>query len=100
MNKLIITAHPNPKGFTHSIANEYKKNSETEHQVKIIDLYQEERKQDFLTLTEENKATEDPLRSLMQEQIKRADEIVFVFPMWRYDAPAILKNRFDVNMTS
>lgn len=36
----------------------------------------------------------------MQEQISRADQLVFIYPIWWYDAPAILKNWFDVNMSS
>ena len=33
-------------------------------------------------------------------KIKEADEIVFCFPVWWGDAPAILKNWLDYNFTS
>lgn len=51
-------------------------------------------------LDQTNKAVLDPVALRMQEDILWADEIVFVYPMRRYDCPAILKNRFDVNFAS
>lgn len=100
MNKLLLTAHPNPDGFTHKIAATYQQHSEEKnHNVKIIDLYDPQRKQDFLILDKTNRPVDDPLRSTMQDLITRADEIVFIFPVWWFDAPAILKNWFDINMT-
>lgn len=100
MNKLIIKAHPNPDWFSHQIAEKYKKASEDHHELKVIDLYNAQFKQEFLTLDEKNQPTHDELRKMMQELVLRADELVFVYPVWRGDAPAILKNWFDTNITS
>lgn len=100
MNSLIIIAHPNKESFSHVLSNDYKETKEKLwHDVRIIDLYEPERKQDYLQLNETNRYLDDPLREKHQEQITRADEIVFFFPLRWFSCPAILQNRFDVNYT-
>lgn len=100
MNSLIIIAHPNKASFSHIIAHDYMmQKKKLWHEVRMIDLYDSERKQDFLIMNETNRYLDDPLRNKHQEQITRADEICFFFPLWWFDCPAILKNRFDVNYT-
>jgi len=99
MNKLIITAHPNPEWFTHKIAKEFITNSKDRHKIKEIDLYKDQRRQDFMQVNEKNRPIDDDLKPKMQELITWADEIVFIFPIRWFDAPAILKNRFDINMS-
>ncbi len=101
MKKLIITAHPNPEGFTHKIGRTFIDESEKKgHICFLMNLYDEERKQDYLMLDDKNKPVHDEKREKIQEKISWADELVFVFPLWRFDAPAILKNWFDMNMTT
>lgn len=101
MNKLIVTAHPNPEGFTHKIAKRFIETSENKwHDCFLMDLYSEERKQDYLQLDHMNKAIPDNKRELIQHKIMWADEIVFIFPLWNFDAPAIMKNWVDVNFSS
>lgn len=101
MKKLVITAHPNPKGFTHRIAQRFIEVSKKKgHEVLLMNLYDDQRKQDYLMMDENNKPVDDEKRNLIQEKIHRANELVFVFPLRWFDAPAILKNRFDMNMTS
>ncbi len=101
MNSLIIIAHPNKQSFSHIGAEEYKRQkSKSWHDVRIIDLYDDAWRQDYLQLNETNRYLDDPLRTKHQEQITRADEIVFFFPLWWFDAPSILKNRFDINYTA
>lgn len=101
MNKLIITAHPNPHGFTHKIAERFVKVSEEKgHECYVMNLYCDEWKQDYLMLGEDNKPLADPKKAAVQEKIKWADELVFIFPLRRFDAPAVLKNWLDVNMTT
>jgi len=39
------------------------------------------------------------VREKIQEKILWADELVFFFPLWWGDMPAILKNFFDCNFT-
>lgn len=101
MNTLIITAHPAAKGFTHVIANTYKENSELEgRQVELLDLYTTDLKQDFLRFENMKEIHKDVITQKMQEKIDWAEEIVFVFPVWWADTPAILKNWMDCNLTA
>ncbi len=101
MNTLIIIAHPNKKSFSHILAHDYNIEKEKSwHDVRMIDLYDNKRKQDYLQLNETNRTLEDPLRNIHQELITWSDEICFFFPLRRFDCPAILKNRFDVNYTN
>lgn len=101
MRKLIVVAHPNPHGFAHRIAKKFARVSEEQwHDVRTIDLYDDKHKQSYLHLNDHNKPIDDPKLSYMQEQITRAQEFIFSYPVWWYDAPAILKNWFDVNFAS
>ena len=100
MNSLIIIAHPNKAWFSHIIAHDYMmQKKKLWHDVRMIDLYDSEWRQDYLQMNETNRYLDDPLRSKHQEQISRADEVCFFFPLWWFDCPAILKNWFDVNYT-
>ncbi len=92
MKKLIITAAPNKSSFTHKIAQkllEKYKHSE------IINLYDEKYKLDFLTFENKRAMPEDTKVKLIQEKITLSDEIIFVFPVWWGNMPAIMKNMFD-----
>lgn len=102
MNYLIIVAHPNPNWFAHKISKTIEKTLQKnpDNFVDILDLYNTPLKQDFLVLDESNKCINEPSRELIQQKIARADELIFAFPVWRIDAPAILKNFFDQNMTA
>lgn len=102
MHKLIITAHPSSKGFTHQIAQMYSQVSvESGHTVEILDLYRAPR-QDFLEFEDGHEERQDQLELVRQNQskISKADELIFVHPLWWGGAPAILKNWIDVNLTS
>lgn len=101
MRKLIITAHPNSQGFTHEIAERFSVVSkERQHSVHLIDLYDPSIRQDFLQLDAINRPTDDPHIASMQKEVSWAEELIFVYPVWWYDAPAILKNWFDVNLAN
>lgn len=102
MKSLIITAHPSSKGFTHKIAEAYKKGKEElGWEVEILDLYKTDLKQGFLTYEEKtDMANPDPVREAMQAKITSANDIVFVHPLWWVSMPAILKNFLDVNFAA
>lgn len=100
MKKLIITANPSLGSFTHKIANRLKfLSTEKGHKVEILDLYNTPLKQDFLTYEDREKIWKDPITKKIQKKIKDADELVFIFPIWWADMPAILKNFWDCNFT-
>ncbi|MBP6921446.1 NAD(P)H-dependent oxidoreductase [Candidatus Gracilibacteria bacterium] len=101
MHSLIITAHPSTHGFTHAIAQRYREAKEKNgHTVEILDLYKTELKMGYLDY--ENKSDmkkPDPIRDSIQAKITAADELVFIFPIWHVNIPAILKNFFDTIFT-
>lgn len=97
MNKLIITAQPSSEWFTHKIAEELKELSIKKlDTVEILDLYKTDLQQDFLGKKECNLK----IIKKIQEKIIWADELVFIFPIWWGDMPAIMKNFWDINFTS
>ncbi|OIP54444.1 hypothetical protein AUK10_00840 [Candidatus Gracilibacteria bacterium CG2_30_37_12] len=98
MNTLIITAHPSQKNFTNTLAETYAKNSEEQgRQVEILNLYTTDLKQDFLRFENIRDMGNDEVTKKMQQKIDWAEELVFIFPVWWADAPAILKNWIDCN---
>lgn len=102
MHKLIVTAHPSSQGFTHEIARTLESLSLAKWDtVEILDLYTTELHQDFLRF-EDIRAYRDATKNdtttlALQAQIKKADEIVLIFPTWWGDMPAIMKNWMDSN---
>ena len=98
MNCLLIYAHPNPKSFNHAILKELEKTLlEKGHSVKIRDLYSLGfnpvlSAQDF---EEFFKGNTPPDIKLEQDNINWSDHIFFVFPIWWFGMPAILKGYID-----
>jgi len=102
MKTLIVSAHPASYGFTHQIAETYKKTRiKRGGEAEIINLYEEKCQQPFLTF--ENIKTDcgpTDVKTHLQEKIAWADELVFIAPVWQMGVPAIMKNFFDVNFTA
>ena len=101
MHSLIITAHPSSQGFTHAIAQKYKETKEKNgHSVEVLNLYTTELKIGYLNFEEKSDMKKpDAIRDAIQAKITAADELVFVFPVWHVNMPAILKNFFDTIFT-
>lgn len=98
---LIITAHPSSTGFTHAIAQVVKeKKEEICREVEILDLYNTDLNQDYLRFENIQNLNPDPFRSIIQEKIMEASEIIFIHPLWWLAQPAIMKNFIDQNFTS
>lgn len=101
MKTLIFTAHPAEEGFSHKIANQYAGTKNTQNiDTEVIDLYDPQWKIDFLTFPEspensEKTSEKNSVIKMLQEKISGADELVFVFPLWWGEAPAIMKNMID-----
>ncbi len=101
MKKLIITANPSSSGFTHKITDIYKKLSiQKWDEIEVIDLYKTDLKQDFLKYEDKHEIWKDETTKKIQAKISWSDELVFIFPIWWWDAPAILKNFMDSNFNS
>ncbi len=98
MKKLIISTNPSTLGFTHKIVDTYSELSIANWDtVEIIDLYNTNLKQDFLRFEKVKEMWKDDITKQIQAKITWADELIFVFPIWWWDAPAILKNFIDSN---
>jgi NAD(P)H dehydrogenase (quinone) len=115
VNALIVYAHPEPKSFngaTKDVAVETLRNAG--HEVVVSDLYAmrfkavvgpddfngERADPDFLRIaTEQTKAHETgtlaPDIVAEQEKLRRADLVIFQFPIWWFGMPAILKGWAD-----
>lgn len=93
MKTLIITAHPEQWWTTNLIAKTYAdQQNKNWNQTEIIDLYNTDLELDFFSFTNKNNEKNVSIR---QSKILEADELVFAFPVRRWDSPAIFKNRFD-----
>jgi NAD(P)H dehydrogenase (quinone) len=101
VNKLIITASPASTSFTHKISESYGKGSkEVWDDIQVVDLYDIAVSQPILQFEDKQNFNHDENRKAMQEKITWADEIVFIFPIWWWGLPGILKNFFDTNFES
>lgn len=102
MKTLIVTAHPASYGFTHAIAKTYKETKEKNGgSAEILNLYEKDLQQPFLCFENiKEDCGPTPTKTMIQEKITWADELVFVSPVWQMGVPAVLKNFFDVNFTA
>jgi NAD(P)H dehydrogenase (quinone) len=104
MNILIILAHPGKDNFTHKIGQKFSEGvRKNNHNVEIFDLYDTDLHQGFLQMEDiEGSLTPEKqlIRDTIQSKIEKADEIVFVHPLWWGGVPAILKNFIDNNFFS
>jgi putative NADPH-quinone reductase len=100
MHSLIIKAHPRADGFSHRIAEKYKmKQISLGNTVELLELTDKENFQEYATFVDATHVLEDATTKRMQERITQADELVWIFPVWWMDAPAVMKNFWDRNFT-
>ncbi|MDP4164071.1 MAG: NAD(P)H-dependent oxidoreductase [Bacillota bacterium] len=114
MNVLLVFAHPEPLSLNGALKNiAIDELQKVGHSVMVSDLYEMNfkavaDKNDFLELNNSDKlnyikeqyfanknGTFVEEIKLEQEKIQKADFILFQFPMWWSDPPAILKGWFD-----
>lgn len=98
MNVLIIYAHPNPKSFCHAILDQVKWGLEDgKHIFNIIDLYEDNF--DPVLVYNENFKRSDLVNNVeikhYQDLIEQAEHLIFIYPIWWYGMPAILKGFID-----
>ena len=90
MNILYVNGHPYAKSFHSAIQKTYVDGASQRHTVKVLELG----KADFdpiLRYGYAKRMPDDPFIQNSQELIVWADHIVFAFPLWWGDAPALLK---------
>src|SRR5690242_19557582 len=93
MNILIVKAHPCPTGLTHGIANTYADQRRARgHDIQIVDLYSEEYRVPLLNFTNLREFVPGDVQKRFHEQIRWANEIVVVHPIWWGVPPSIMKS--------
>jgi len=103
MKVLIVFTHPNVNSFNHALLeNMVEGLKDAGHEIKVKDLYQENfdpiLTANDLTQLHNNQIPEKIARE--QEQLLWADSLVFIYPLWWFDRPAMLKGWFDVVLTN
>ena len=91
----IIIAHPNPHSFNHALLKSFVDGAKTaNHDVHIIDLYKDQFNP-IISLDEMRGDISDPIVENYQQQIKNADCLVFIYPIFWFRAPAIFEGWID-----
>lgn len=98
MKTLVIYAHPNINSLNHAILeNVVKGLTEAKREFEIVDLYKE--KFDPILVIDEQHKRRDLINDSYTEEYRRkivqADRLIFIYPIWWYGVPAILKGFFD-----
>ena len=98
MKHLIIYAHPNPKSFNHAILEAVEKALKAagkEYEVRDLNALKFDPVLDRgdLELESHGKAAKEVERE--QRRIREADVLVFIYPVWWFGMPAILKGYID-----
>lgn len=102
--KTIIYTHPNAGSFNHEILNTLSNYfSRNDEEFEVIDLYGDnfnpilsaEELEDY-----SQGQTCDELVKKYQRRINNSDELIFIFPIWWHNMPAMLKGFLDRVMLS
>ena len=90
---LIINGHPRKDSFNFALANNYKSGAENSGaKVKVLNLI--DLNFDRNKITFDNNQTDEDIK-IAQELILWADHTVWVFPIWWYTMPALMKSFFE-----
>ena len=98
---LIILGHPTRerKSFCEALALAYQQGArDAGHEVQLLNIAQLH----FDPILHEGYAGDQPLEpdlAAAQDSIRRADHLVFVYPMWEFMMPALLKGFFERTFT-
>jgi putative NADPH-quinone reductase len=94
---LIVQGHPDPAGghLCHALADAYREGAlAAGHEVRVVDVAQ----LDFPLLRTQAEWNDGELPAVLrssQASIAWAQHLVFVFPLWMGDMPALLKGYFE-----
>lgn len=98
MKTLIVFAHPGPARHNHQVLEDVKNwHEERKLEYEILDLYA--MKYDPILKTEElythGNRTVSKQNKEIQKKISETNKLVFIYPVWWNNMPAILKGFFD-----
>lgn len=95
---LVIYAHPDPQSFNHAIYEQVVRGLKDKGQsYDVINLYKEGF-DPVLVHNREKKRSEmknDPELATYRRLVKEADHLIFIYPIWWFGMPAILKGFID-----
>lgn len=99
LSTAIIYAHPYDKSFNHAILDSLTSAMGAENvPCEVIDLYRDGfnpvYQPEELALFSQGKYL-DPLVEKYQNILRRAERVIFIFPIWWGEAPAVVKGFFD-----
>lgn len=100
MKILVVVAHPRKNSLTASITKRFTEGLiKAGHEYEILDLYAEGFNPILYTQDEPDLNTSNKIYSkevmFEMERIRQNDALVFIFPMWWYSMPAIMKGYLD-----
>lgn len=102
--KTIVYAHPWDGSYNHAILTSITKKLETKKEpFQVIDLYKDGFNPVFTAEELKHFHKGETPYSLVkdyQEKLKQSTELVFIFPVWWWDLPAMLKGFIDKVMLS
>ncbi|MEP2829979.1 NAD(P)H-dependent oxidoreductase [Parvibaculum sp.] len=99
MRVLVVYCHPKPDSYVAAMCDAVLEGlDQAGHETELVDLYADDFDPRFSA--EEHETYEDPTSNgkgleHYKEKLRSADGIVFVFPTWWYDMPAMLKGWLD-----
>ncbi|GGF80952.1 hypothetical protein GCM10010912_27580 [Paenibacillus albidus] len=100
MKVLLVVAHPRQESLTHAVMKRFVAGlQQNHHEVDILDLHKDgfnpvysvEDERDW---NSPNKQYAPEIRAEM-DRVAAADALVFVFPLWWYSVPSMLKGYLD-----
>lgn len=98
MKVLIIYAHPDKDSLNHAILEQVLKGlRQAKHEYTLIDLYQENFNP-ILVFNQDSRRRdlhENPEMEPYRKLVSEADHLIFIYPIWWYGLPAILKGFID-----
>ncbi|HIP94480.1 MAG TPA: flavodoxin family protein [Leucothrix sp.] len=103
MKVLIVFTHPSENSFNHALLENIVVGlKQAGHEIRIKDLYKENFNpiltSDDLAMLHANNIPKKIDQE--QQQLLWADSLVFIYPLWWFDRPAMLKGWFDVVLTN
>ena len=93
-NVLIIYAHPDEKSFNAAVLNQVVTTLKAGgNKCSVIDLYKEEYNPVLTAAEMKGWISQDT--AMYQNMISKATDIIFIFPVWWFRAPAVLEGFID-----